>query len=66
MCPNFLLQTSILERLNGPLCDAVTGQVECNVLLEALERGNYFVIPLDDKRHWYRYHHLLPMFFACI
>ena len=55
---NFLLQTSILERLNGPLCDAVTGQVECNVRLEALERGNYFVIPLDDKRHWYRYHHL--------
>ncbi len=54
----FLLQTSILERLNGPLCDAVTGQSECNVLLEALERGNYFVIPLDDKRHWYRYHHL--------
>jgi LuxR family maltose regulon positive regulatory protein len=55
---NFLLQTSILERLNGPLCDAVTGQVECNVLLETLERGNYFVIPLDDKRHWYRYHQL--------
>jgi LuxR family transcriptional regulator, maltose regulon positive regulatory protein len=55
---SFLLQTSILERLNGPLCDAVTDQVDCNVLLEDLERGNYFVIPLDDKRHWYRYHHL--------
>jgi len=55
---SFLLQTSILEQLNGPLCEAVTDQVECNVLLDALERGNYFVIPLDDKRHWYRYHHL--------
>jgi LuxR family transcriptional regulator, maltose regulon positive regulatory protein len=55
---SFLLQTSILERLNGPLCDTVTKQLECHVLLEALERDNYFVIPLDDKRHWYRYHHL--------
>jgi len=55
---SFLLQTSILEQLNGPLCDAVSGQVECEVLLENLERGNYFVIPLDDRRHWYRYHHL--------
>lgn len=55
---SFLLQTSILERLNGSLCDVVTGQAECNVLLESLERGNYFVIPLDDQRHWYRYHHL--------
>ncbi len=54
----FLLQTSILERLNGPLCDAVTGQQEGNARLEALERGNFFVVPLDDKRHWYRYHHL--------
>ncbi len=55
---SFLLQTSILERLNGPLCDAVTGQAECNVLLETLVRGNFFVIPLDNRRHWYRYHHL--------
>jgi LuxR family transcriptional regulator, maltose regulon positive regulatory protein len=55
---SFLLQTSILERLSGPLCDAVTDQEEGNVLLEALERGNLFVIPLDDKRKWYRYHHL--------
>jgi LuxR family transcriptional regulator, maltose regulon positive regulatory protein len=55
---SFLLQTSILERLNGPLCDAVTGQRECNVLIETLEQGNFFVIPLDDRRHWYRYHHL--------
>ncbi len=55
---SFLLQTAILDRLSGPLCDAVTGQEEGNVRLEALERGNFFVVPLDDKRHWYRYHHL--------
>ena len=55
---SFLLQTSILDRLSGPLCDAVTGQEEGNARLEALERGNLFVVPLDDKRRWYRYHHL--------
>jgi LuxR family maltose regulon positive regulatory protein len=55
---SFLLQTSILDRLSGPLCDAVTGQEESNARLEALERGNFFVVPLDDKRQWYRYHHL--------
>ena len=55
---SFLLQTSILDRLNGPLCDAVTGQQDGSARLEALERGNFFVVPLDDKRHWYRYHHL--------
>ncbi len=55
---SFLLQTSILDRLSGPLCDAVTDQEDGNVLLEALERGNFFVVPLDDTRHWYRYHHL--------
>ena len=55
---SFLLQTSILDRLNGSLCDAVTDQEEGSVLLETLERGNLFVVPLDDKRHWFRYHHL--------
>src|SRR3712207_13717 len=55
---SFLLQTSILERLSGPLCDAVTRQEDGRGMLEALERGNFFVVPLDDKRHWYRYHHL--------
>ena len=55
---SFLLQTSILDRLSGPLCDAVTEQEDGKVLLEALERGNLFVVPLDDKRQWYRYHHL--------
>jgi len=55
---SFLLQTAILDRLSGPLCDAVTGQEEGAARLAALERGNFFVVPLDDQRHWYRYHHL--------
>ena len=55
---SFLLQTSILDRLSGPLCDAVTEQEDGKRLLETLERGNLFVVPLDDKRQWYRYHHL--------
>ena len=55
---SYLLRTSILDRLSGPLCDAVTGQEDGRGMLEALERGNLFVVPLDDKRHWYRYHHL--------
>ena len=54
----FLLQTSVLERLSAPLCDAVTQQEGSQVLLETLERGNLFLIPLDDERRWYRYHHL--------
>ncbi len=54
----FLLQTSILDRLHGPLCDAITGQEDGNARLDALERGNFFVVPLDDRRNWYRYHHL--------
>jgi LuxR family maltose regulon positive regulatory protein len=54
----FLLQTSILGRLSGPLCDAVTGQEGGKAVLEALDRGNLFVVPLDDRRRWYRYHHL--------
>src|SRR5262249_32336145 len=54
----FLPQAAILDRLPGPLCDAVTGQGEGNARLEALKRGNLFVVPLDDTRHWYRYHHL--------
>jgi LuxR family transcriptional regulator, maltose regulon positive regulatory protein len=54
----FLLQTCILGRLNGPLCDAVTGQGGGKAMLEALDRGNLFLVPLDDRRRWYRYHHL--------
>ena len=55
---NFLLQTSILDRLTGPLCDAVTGQDGGKARLAALERGNLFLVPLDDHRQWYRYHQL--------
>ena len=54
----FLLQTSILGRLSGPLCDAVTGQGGGKAMLEALDRGNLFLVPLDDRRRWYRYHQL--------
>ena len=60
---SFLLQTSILDRLYGPLCEAVidadtTKPVDGQAMLEALEEMNLFVIPLDDDRGWYRYHHL--------
>ena len=55
---NFLLQTSVLTRLNGSLCDTVTGQDGGTAMLESLERANLFLVPLDDRRHWYRYHHL--------
>ncbi|WP_369135656.1 LuxR C-terminal-related transcriptional regulator [Modestobacter sp. I12A-02662] len=54
----FLLRTSVLGRLTGPLCDAVTGQDGGRATLEALDRGNLFLVPLDDRRRWYRYHHL--------
>ncbi len=54
----FLLQTCILGQLSGPLCDAVTGQGGGKAMLEALDRGNLFLVPLDDRRRWYRYHHL--------
>ena len=55
---NFLLQTSILGRLCGSLCDAVTQQNNSRQILNTLEKANLFVIPLDDQRRWYRYHHL--------
>ncbi|MFI5708949.1 LuxR C-terminal-related transcriptional regulator [Kribbella sp. NPDC051620] len=55
---HFLLQTSILDRLSGPLCDAVTGQGGGKDRLAAIERGNLFLFPLDDQRRWYRYHQL--------
>ncbi len=55
----FLLRTCFLERLSGPLCDAVTGGSGAGKpMLEALDRQNLFVIRLDDRRQWYRYHHL--------
>ena len=52
------MQTSILDRLTASLCNAVTGQGDGKAMLEALDRGNLFVVPLDDRRRWYRYHHL--------
>ena len=55
---DFLLTTAVLQRLTGPLCDAVTGRTDGAVTLERLERGNLFVVPLDADRVWYRYHHL--------
>ena len=54
----FLLETSVLGQLTGPLCDALTGRDDGREMLEALERGNLFVVSLDDQRQWYRYHHL--------
>lgn len=58
----FLLHTSILERMKAELCEAVTGMGESATILQMLERINLFVIPLDAKREWYRYHHLFQQF----
>jgi LuxR family maltose regulon positive regulatory protein len=55
---NFLLQTAVLTRLTGPLCNAVTGDSDGQEMLERLEGRNLFVVPLDDEQRWYRYHHL--------
>jgi LuxR family transcriptional regulator, maltose regulon positive regulatory protein len=54
----FLLETSVLERLSGPLCDAVCGRTDSQRLLEHVERANLFLLPLDEVRGWWRYHHL--------
>jgi LuxR family maltose regulon positive regulatory protein len=55
---DFLLKTSILDRLCGSLCDAITGRPGSQELLENLERANLFILPLDQSRIWYRYHRL--------
>lgn len=61
---DFLLRTSILDRICGPLCDAVldtpstSNLTPANMVIETLERANLFLVPLDNERHWYRYHHL--------
>ena len=55
---DFLLRTSILQRLGGPLCDVVSGGSGGQARLEALERANLLLVPLDDERLWYRYHAL--------
>jgi LuxR family maltose regulon positive regulatory protein len=54
----FLLGTAILDRLSGPLCDALTGERDGQKVLEDLERRGLFVVALDDRREWFRYHHL--------
>ena len=54
----FLLETSVLERLSGPLCDAVTGRCGSQDLLEQVERAGLFLVPLDEVRGWWRFHHL--------
>lgn len=54
----FLLKTSILEQLTGPLCDALTGKSNGRTILAELDHANLFIIPLDHERCWYRFHHL--------
>jgi len=58
----FLVQTSILERFNAEVCEAITGYPNSRELLSELEQANLFLIPLDDDRVWYRYHHLFADF----
>jgi LuxR family maltose regulon positive regulatory protein len=59
---HFLLQTCFLDRLCGPLCAAVTGRKDSQALLERLEHENLFLVPLDDRREWFRYHQLFADF----
>jgi LuxR family maltose regulon positive regulatory protein len=54
----FLLETSVLERLSGELCDAVTGRADGQAMLQDIERAGLFLVPLDEVRGWWRYHHL--------
>lgn len=54
----FLLKTAVLDQLNATLCDEVTGRGDSQATLQKLEQANLFLIPLDQERHWYRYHHL--------
>ncbi|HEY74195.1 MAG TPA: helix-turn-helix transcriptional regulator, partial [Thermoflexia bacterium] len=54
----FLLKTCILERMTAPLCDAITDSSDSQAILTQLEQANLFLVPLDDERRWYRYHHL--------
>lgn len=58
----FLRQTAVLDRLSAPLCNALTGREDSATLLEQLETANLFLIPLDHRREWYRYHHLFAEF----
>jgi LuxR family transcriptional regulator, maltose regulon positive regulatory protein len=60
---DFMLRSSVLERMSGPLCDAVVGRDDSAAMLDRLARSNLFFVELDDRRDWYRYHHLLQ---ACL
>jgi LuxR family maltose regulon positive regulatory protein len=55
---NFLLETAVLDRMTGSLCDALTGQENSQETLEMLDNANLFIVPLDEERRWYRYHRL--------
>ena len=55
---SFLLQSSILPRLSAPLCNAILERQDSQTILEFLEQSNLFIVPLDNRRQWYRYHHL--------
>jgi LuxR family transcriptional regulator, maltose regulon positive regulatory protein len=59
---SFLIQTSILDRLSGPLCDALTGRTDGSDMLNGVERANLFLTPLDEERRWFRYHSLFAKF----
>jgi len=54
----FLVQTSVLEQMSAPLCNKVLNRNDSRIILETLDKNNMFIVPLDDERHWYRYHHL--------
>lgn len=59
---SFMLKTSILERMSGELCAAVTGDTDSGARLDALEQQELFLLPLDEERQWFRYHHLFARF----
>ena len=54
----FLIQTSVLEQMSAPLCNKVLNRNDSGFVLETLDKNNMFIVPLDNERHWYRYHHL--------
>lgn len=54
----FLIQTSVLEQMSAPLCNKILNRNDSRLILEILDKNNMFIVPLDDERHWYRYHHL--------
>jgi LuxR family maltose regulon positive regulatory protein len=54
----FLIQSSVLGQMSAPLCNKVLNRNDSRLILETLDKNNMFIVPLDDERHWYRYHHL--------